>query len=128
MKKTQTYAVADMVTGELITTELTHEEMKQCLFLNQLGCTANRLEVYKEAPGLVEGMYDCAADAYSDGAEAYKCGDKEAAKECYEQSQKLLNIAVQLEEAYDLDEQLDLHWPEPSYEEPETSGGNWQDS
>ena len=128
MKKTQTYAVVDTVTGELIGTELTNEEMKQCLFLNQLGCTANRLEVYKEAPGLVESIYDKAGDAYSDGAEAYHDGDKEHANTCREESQKLLNIAAQLEEAYDLDEQLDLHWPEPSYEEPETSGGNWQDS
>jgi len=50
MKKTQTYAVVDTVTGELIGTELTNEEMKHCLFLNQLGCTPDRLEVYKEAP------------------------------------------------------------------------------
>ncbi len=55
MKKTQTYAVVDTVTGELIGTELTHEEMKQCLFLNQLGCTSDRLEVYKEAPPMDTG-------------------------------------------------------------------------
>jgi len=47
MKKTQTYAVLDTVTGEL-TTGLDYQEMKQCLFLNKLGCTPDRLEAYEE--------------------------------------------------------------------------------
>jgi hypothetical protein len=100
MKNQQTYAVVDTITGELIGTELTHEEKEQCLFLNKIGCNPDRLAVYKEAPGLVASIYDKAADVYSDGAEAYHDGDKEHANTCRDESEKLLNIAAQLEESY----------------------------
>lgn len=113
MKKTQTYAVVDTVIGSVIGTDFTSEEVKQCIFLNSLGCTNDRYETYEETPDLVKYLYDLAATVYSDGAEAHSMGDNQGADQCHEESSKLLNIAVQLEEAY---------------EEPETSGGNWQDS
>jgi hypothetical protein len=108
MKKTQTYAVIDTVTGSVIGNGLTAEEATQCIFLNTEGSANTRFETYAETAGLVKYLYDLAATLYSDGAEAWSEGDKQGADQCHQESNKLLDIAVELEEIHEAE--ADLYW------------------
>ena len=118
MKKTKTYAVIDTVIGLVIGTDLTAEEARQCIFLNKLGCSNERYETYEETPDLVKYLYDLAATMYSDGAEAWTHGDKDGADTCYQETQKLLDVAESLEEIYEEEahaywgNSFDVEWPD----------------
>ena len=101
MKKTTTYAVIDTVIGTVIGTGLDAEEATQCIFLHTEGSTHNgQYETHEETVHLVTYLYELAADVYSDGEEAWAHGDDQGSDQCRDQSDKLLDIAVELEEIY----------------------------
>ena len=112
MKKTTTYAVIDTVIGTIVGNGLDDAEVKECLFLNKLGCSEERFAVFEETPDLVKYLYDLAATLHEEGQEAWNMGDNQGADLCKEDSAKLLEVASELEELYG---------------EPDTDGGDWQE-